>query len=1102
MATALASSYLGRRRCPRIQLLQCLGRRRCGPRFNGDVISRLEFRQVRQLYAVPIQRPYLPMCRQHPHSILLTQPLRNATSCSRSKTTDATTKTSATNYHHLGTHNISSKTVFRPEHILELTQTLLSPSNNPRKKFEQTLVHSRRDDRLLRKMQLTSDEARGMYILPQALLTDVHSAIMHFSKKENFQGMVIHWKEDEGSLTQVTSVQKGKKKLPGPMICVKLLELIGIPHMHASLSSQSAAQSSNDASLKTIVHSSQVDQILECCLETAAALSRSCQTGKYSLLGNDLRWQSDEDGVQLNGGRKSAAQLCEEIWRSIWNMQINYTSARNSTHHIPPRIRIGRIGSIGNANINSVEVYLSAMRDGMKHSEDNDVTSAMNAILWSPKDQRRYDKSVIIFNTVLAAYAKLTSSASGARPEMRRDMAQKAEQLLLEVSSKSGTTGILEPSPSTVLQCLEPDVISFNTILKAWSEFSHRHFVPKGRNNLAEAELDQDLNHVGTVVAERTESILEQMQSIWDEERSTRTTLQSIRFAHEGRGEVEGRGGRTIAPNTSSYNSVLKAWSRSSDAKAAVRALQVYRSMIHQSNTTCHARYALALERQLVENAVPDSRTFVLLLQSLQNISLSMSFRDAFDAIDLVIDSMKQWDKQTEWSAKKRIAPSDDAIILNAFSHNTLITTLSKLPRSWEENYQCCLRIDSIIDGISHASQLRPAAAVAWVKCAVHADNLEQLQLCAKKSGAHIDALLNSMQSPDDDNFSESGKHYIHAISDAIELYGRAGFPSKADELFQRAKSFNLHSLTMLSTIIGALCHDGTEDIAFVDKAKHYLLEFESETMRMSHLLVVPDMKYTKMYNAVIAGYLNCNMKERGLKNAKALLTHMLSSNESNPRHIARPNTTSFARVMSALAQRGDNTRLLEELLKKMEELNQRRKRVLGSSTDAELAAHVVPNIVVYNILLKAYARSKDEDALQSAMKLLAQMEADPTLNPDEISNSYVLELLSRKDDGPNTNANASPSDKILGGSDMVNLDSGNINLEEIDSDNIHLEDLNLNGQTHPTSKSLTSIINVHLTTGTIEGARKGAELFEKLVEMHRCGRSGFKPGTLTSLCE
>ncbi len=274
--------------------------------------------------------------------------------------------------------------------------------------------------------------------------------------------------------------------------------------------------------------------------------------------------------------------------------------------------------------------------------------------------------------------------------------------------------------------------------------------------------------------------------------------------------------------------------------------------------------------------------------------------------------------------------------------------------------------------------------------------------------------------------------------------------PSKADELFRRAKSHNAHNLGTLSIVIDALCENGLEDIIHVDKAKQYLLDFEAEKMKMSRFLVSPDMKYTKMYNAVIAGYLGCDTKKRGLEQADALLEHMISSHESNPRHIARPNTTSFARLMSALSQRGDNTRRLEVLLKKMEALNNRRKSVLKNSKDAELVANVVPNIVCYNTLLKSYARSNDDDALQSAMKLLGRMEADPDIKPDDISNSYILALLSRKND-------ADVSDTTSSGETVKYVSHA---LTNHDVDSLPFDDLNLNGRNDPTSKSFNSIMN------------------------------------------
>jgi len=228
-------------------------------------------------------------------------------------------------------------------------------------------------------------------------------------------------------------------------------------------------------------------------------------------------------------------------------------------------------------------------------------------------------------------------------------------------------------------------------------------------------------------------------------------------------------------------------------------------------------------------------------------------------------------------------------------------------------------------------------------------------------------------------------------------------------------------------------------------------------------------------------------MKTRGLEQAESLLAHMVSSHESNPRHIARPNTTTFARVMSALAQRGDNAYRLEDLLSKMESLHHRRKSVPRGSPDAQLVAQVAPNIVVYNLLLKSYARSNDDGALQSAMKLLGRMEKNPDVSPDDLSNSYILTLLNRRD-GADVNgaASAIENNKLVGPS-LTSLN--------LDIDNLNLSDLNLNGQNlEPTSKSFNSILNVYTTTGTLEGAEKGAALLHKLEEMYGSGEINFRP--------
>lgn len=210
------------------------------------------------------------------------------------------------------------------------------------------------------------------------------------------------------------------------------------------------------------------------------------------------------------------------------------------------------------------------------------------------------------------------------------------------------------------------------------------------------------------------------------------------------------------------------------------------------------------------------------------------------------------------------------------------------------------------------------------------------------------------------------------------------------------------------------------------------------------------------MYNSVIAGYVTCDKQTaQGLDQAKDVLDHMISSHESNLRHIARPNTTSFARVMAVLARRGENTTCLEELLAKMEGLHQRRKNTPRSSPEADLVANVVPNIVIYNFLLKAYAKRNDDEAVQSSMKLLRKIEKEPGLKADDVTTSYIEQLQNGKQ---GLRGALSTKDNKPAGPRVTQFDVDNLKLDELS-----LQEL--------TAKSFSSIMNgefafVHTSLG------------------------------------
>jgi len=938
-------------------------------------------------------------------------------------------------------------------------------------------------------MQLSSDVAKDMYILPTELLHQVHSSIIYFSKEANSQGMAIAPLD-----FQPDTNRKSKKKLPGPMICAHLLELIGIPHhyLHVSL---------NNSKPTTIhVHSSQIDFILECCMETVVALSRSCEVGRHSLIGTDFNNNGQTTSSPGGGDKKTAAQLCEEIWRSIYNIEIKYTSKRTtnttpSDTQLPQQqvMKIGRIGSL-QMNTNSIVEYLSAMNFDKQKDDECEFIDELEGtswetlkptessrdeddiLPWTAKDQRRYDKATILFNSTLSSYAKLSSSMSGLSPQVRKDFVQTCERLLLEVAAKRDE--IKDPSPNTILQCIQPNVVSFNTALSAWSSFSSKQRRTRGRQQ------DDRIADDSVATAERTQSILKVMEDVNDDTRSNRNTVQSIESAWtERRGhnaiDVEHftrPTTRVISPNTTSFNNVLKALSRTSNTnETALQSLNIYQTIMNRANKHHHARENLVLDNceQLQKRSIdpgrardilPDSRTLVLLLINLQNLSLS-NFQDSLAVVNSIYQSMLQLDDQLQWSVDN-LQESSRSALLNKYSFNAILKTLSSLSvDSYDDSYECATQIDAIVEQAVHeysikSSDIRPNAIKSWIKCALLAGtDKERLHVCASKCGAHIEALFAELNQTKD--VSNTGSyHLIQAINDTISLYGRVGLFFEAHTLYKEAQSCDLTSLKTLSTTTEALCQ--ARDIEQIDKAKELLLDYEQEIMGKQSSTALPDMKYTYIYNSLIEAYLNSGTS-RGLEEAHSLLSYMISSHESNLRHIARPNTTSFVIVMAALAQRGQHIHRLETLLAKMEEMSQRKK---NASND--LVANVKPNNVVYNIMLKGYSLSKDNETLDSAMKLLDRMETDSDIKPlDSVSNTYVLDLLSRKDSADNVrNANTSRGS-------------------------------NLNSQSQDSVESFNSIIK---GVTTVEDAEKGEALLQQIEERYRNGKSEIKPGKSITL--
>lgn len=1032
------------------------------------------------------------------------------------------------------------------QRLLLMNSSLSEHNDYGIRDFEKTLVNAQEDEYLLRKLQISSDNARKMLIIPTQLLHDVLEAIAHCSKIDSLIEIDVPAcnrvhelcnYDDETDMdnynmnasnnsSQLPAMDTIKKKVPGPMVCALLLELIGIPQYY---SQRISSPTSTNFSPTMIVHSSQIDEIIECCLLTVTALSNACRVGSNSLIGYDFNSQNINNGQA--GKKKTAASLAEEIWRSVWNMQIMYTSRRRNNDSsaepgLPATIRIGRIGFIGEQEYNPIMEYLSSVREIKDNKsevkgfvmgqctnsdvEDFEYKDDQSADLpWSSKDQRRYDQTVMMFNAVLDAYAKLGSSSSGTRPQIRRDMVHNCERLLLEVVAREKT----KPSPEKILQQIQPDGISFNTVMKAWAGMSPKRQVDSK---------DEYEKTMARATAERTEAILEMMHEYCEKERAIDTTSQAIHAAFIECGGVKSRRapstpahGIPVNPNTSSYNIAILAWSKSCDPDSAIKALDLFKRMVYRCNTACIAREAMTFDNTKAVygknarafNAFPDSRTFAALLASLGHTSSNC--KEACDSVLSVFVAIKEWDDLLQWCEENDVGPTHlfrcSNRVLNEFTYNALIRTLSRLPtsNSWDDHFECCNLIDKIIEGMSEDS-VEPNAVTlgfginAWSSCAMHAHgDKSRFQLCAEKAATHLSKLL-----VDATKFQSEKSVMIHSINDVIALFGKASKPMEAVNVFETAKEKQLWNLQSLATVIDSLAKNSDMGISYADKAKQYLLEFEKDTMKMSPL-VLPDMKYTSLYNSVLSGYLNSNMKDRGIAQAQTLLSHMIESHESNPRHIARPNTTSFVPLMVSLARIGDDPLRCEQLLSKMEELYQRRNSIKPHSNEEKLVANVEPNTTACNALLKAYARVGN---LKSALKLLGRMEKDKNLAParPDVDTHAIMSTLSSRDFSARIYSKASSQRRHDVSPDII-----------LNGNGINLKGLHLSGQElKPTAKSFESMMSsksirpfacfitllthsiaiAYTTSGTAEGAEKATELLLRLETMNASGEICFKP--------
>jgi len=617
--------------------------------------------------------------------------------------------------------------------------------------------------------------------------------------------------------------------------------------------------------------------------------------------------------------------------------------------------------------------------------------------------------------------------------------------------------------------------------MHAWSQLCPR----LSRSHISDDGEEGSSSTIASAAAERIHSILEMMYELSEEERAERTTYDSIAAAIEksmNRSNDDALVSRTISPNASSYNAILTAWSNCSDRKSATKALDLFRMMLERYNISCHARDALVRNKCQNElssskprrdftaktDSFPDSRTLVALLKSIQILSSSMEFEDALKFVDSIREFATKVDDQNEWSHARDILPPTGKRkpdrIFNVFVCNAIIRTYSNLPATTLEEYRrCCERIDDLIEILESSHSVKPDVATrgmaihAWEKSHrfAHECSDKEAKNCAKmrsaKARVHADAILSHMQS----TTSRRGLLFekpLSIICDVIAMHGDAGETTEAEELYLRAREGNTSYVPILAAIIEALSSNAANNILHVKKAHQFLSEFENDIMK-SNLRVLPDMKFTRLYNAVIAGYISSTEKTDGIELAKTLLTHMIEKHTSNPQHIARPNTTTFVKVMTALARGEDNAQQLDMLLGEMDKINNQSKLL-----PAELAANVVPNKVAYDLVLKSHTRSSAKGSNEHVSALLDRIKKDPNISSDDLSQIFDSHELPQR------------------------------------SNNDYCHGEIKQSSTNPILKSYKKMFHAHLKKRTANGAEAAAALLHEMEDKYASGENDYRP--------
>ena len=819
----------------------------------------------------------------------------------------------------------------------------------------------------------------------------------------------------------------------------------------------------------------QIDGLLHISFKTIQSLGKLCMNA------NQQSWKSNttrkNNMVQGSSAAIQLGDLAEELLRQVLNTPISICDVGRSTH-----------------------------------------------------EENRTTKVTHLYNNTLNTWSVI--AATERDPMIAKDAALRAERLLLDLAMSrrgkvghDGTNAENAESKSTLLKYLQPDVVSFNTAIKAWSKSGRFEHVAGQKVDVTTAS-----------AAERSESILRLLLDLHDK-------AKGLDYND------------SILPDRMSYEPVIQAWSRAYDPEAPERATKILEDMVERYNQAYSEADGPGFN-YTSPPPFPSRQTFSSVLTTWARTSLmNPSSTKCSHAIESAESLFRQMKKLGD---DGYVQNKPDTIAYNAllqvYANNVEFLLRQKHHRvaTIESAIGLCNRMEELVAEMVRVSSNKGNSItneetypdytthkVAMLPLINLGTEIMSLKKNQKISVRAIDCALKAKDHLKELTLSHSPEAlHLHSVKALISIFASTGDTDGTKDVYDyfstlQAKSGSLMQVSgneleeilelLLQSRNGRLVVADLEDAMFDERQND--MGFQPSTRMLNSLIDA---------NAKLASE-HVNYSRQADRIMMIIIGRYKSSLDAISKgggtvehyKVARPNTFTMHSVIAAYADACGNRDLpsksrfeaierMEGLLTLMEDMHREKMNPGGGAQVANYTAAVRPNVKTYNILLKAYnSRTKfvkDIDdvkfLLEKAEKLvkrmayLADTEVNTSAKPDHYTYSSLLNILaqSKVPEAPEKATDilrkAFAADSGIGDIIVINTALKAIagvegSVKEVVDMYERLEDGYFGVGMKPDKFTFSTVMAALGDEGTIEAAQKVEDLYHRMTKRFESERKG-----------